>query len=196
MKGICFKEPLFNKVAAGEKTQTRRIIPDLPPEYELVGMGNTGYTVWQHPNKDYTFGAYPRYRDEIIYLKEPYFVWEPEHCRSMSERFAYKYWDKPDKMNAEIQEAIRKEEFKLGYETYYWHNKLFMPERAARYFIKITNIRVQRLNDITEADAIAEGLKGIADFQNIWITIHGWSSLKENPWVFAYTFELTNKPIL
>lgn len=172
MKGIMFKEPLFLKVVAGEKTQTRRIIKDLPPEYELVGMGVTGYTVWQHPNKDYTFGAYPRYKDEIIYLKEPYISFSGSDLLP-----CYKYG----------MEIIPK------FEKNCWKNKLFMAEKFARYFIKITNIRVQRVNDITEADAIAEGLKSIAEFHNIWITIHGFSSLKENPWVYCYTFELINK---
>jgi hypothetical protein len=201
VKGICFKEPLFHKVVAGEKTMTRRIMNPQPNMIEgyilehsnqfkaynwilkkLIGTNPDRYEVIQGFKSRYKVG-------EIVYLKEPYFVWEPEHCNSMPERFAYKYWDKFYKMKADIQEAIRKEEFELGYDTYYWHNKLFMPEKYARYFIKIKDIRVEKANQITEADAILEGCKDRAEFENWWIKIHGFSSWKENPYVFVYSFE-------
>lgn len=208
MEGICFVEPLFHKVVDGTKTQTRRII-----------FRNVDYTFWSQPSflgmetdpedcfkldKDGEMACYkngepklvkfkgtfalfegdqfyfdnsyirPRYQPgEIVFLKEPYHL--SEHPPIISYRF-----DKDSFAWTEIEYK------KL------WRNKLFMPEAAARYFIQITDVAVQRLNDITEADAIAEGFKNIADFQNTWITIHGWSSLKENPWVFKYDFILTN----
>jgi hypothetical protein len=213
MKGICFKEPLFLKVVAGLKTQTRRIMKmrfrtsdnlsplKIDPDNIISGPDYNTDSRGFHADFRIGPGIYcerPRYKPgEIVYLKEPYFIWEPEHCNSMSERFAYKYWDKSYKMKADIQEAIRKEEFELGYDTYYWHNKLFMKADYARYFIKITDVRAERLIDISKADAIAEGMDpdiAFSQFANTWKSIHGIDSWADNPWVFAYTFKLTNKP--
>ena len=40
-----------------------------------------------------------------------------------------------------------------------WKNKLFMPEKYARYFIQITDIKIQKLHDISEKEAINEGIE-------------------------------------
>lgn len=110
----------------------------------------------------------PRYKvGEIIYLKEPYaFDEEPPH------KVVYAFDESPLVRSLNL-----------------WKNKLFMPEKYARHFIQITDVTAQRLHDITEADAIAEGLTGISQFQSIWISIHGFSSWPDNPWVWKYTFE-------
>jgi len=110
-----------------------------------------------------------------------------------------------------------------GYELHRdekWKSPLFMPERAARIFLEITDVKVERLNEISEEDAISEGVNMYSDraammidqetagytndlidnstaktlFVELWDSInaktHPWES---NPWVFAYTFK-TIKP--
>jgi hypothetical protein len=222
MQGIMFLEPMFLAVVVGNKTQTRRIIfPKTDytfwPQPDFLGMEKDPDAV-NKTNKDGeiickkdgeeklfklkgTYGLFegdqfeldnsyvkPRYQpDEIVYLKEPYFIWEPEHCESMSKRFCYKYG-----LDKEI-EGFRKYELEMGYEHYYWHNKMFMPESYARYFIKIKDVTAQRLNDITEAEARAEGFRNIADSSMTWITLHGFDSWPSNPWVWKYEFELYKK---
>jgi hypothetical protein len=191
MKGIIFKEEMFRRVIDGTKTQTRRLIK-IPNDATLIGKGITGYTTFEYIDrltldmkgrKELMIqGIYPRYDNrEIVYLKEPYHLickypnaLEEPNCSEYVAEYAF------DKAN-----HIRL--LKI------WKNKLLMPERYARYFIKITDIWVQRLNQITPADAVREGFESIAQFQNTWITIHGWSSLKANPWVWVYEFELTTK---
>lgn len=219
MKGIMFKEPLFHKVVAGKKTQTRRIIfPKTDysfwsqPTFEgmekdpdaVLKMDKNGDIICYKDGEEKLFsmkGTYalfegdqfefdcsyvrPRYQpNEILFLKEPYFIWEPEHCERMSKRFAYKYG------SGKELEKFRAYEHELGYETYYWHSKLFMKADYARYFIQITSVDVQRLNTITKEEAIAEGFKSISDFCNTWITIHGFSSWPSNPFVWKYQFKL------
>mgnify|MGYP001607782881 CR=1 FL=1 len=78
---------------------------------------------------------------------------------------------------------------------------LFMPEWAARYFIKITDVRAERLQEITESDAEAEGLNpadctdnnyldypAVKMFATLWDSINPKYSWASNPWVFRYSF--------
>lgn len=85
-----------------------------------------------------------------------------------------------------------------------YKNKLFMPASAARYFILITNVQAQKLQNITEEEAIKEGVnKGpLIPFGSIgnttyrdeffikWLEINGGKSLELNPYVWVYTYRL------
>jgi len=83
-----------------------------------------------------------------------------------------------------------------------WKPSLFMPREACRLFLKVTEVRAERLQDISEKDAIAEGVRsrlpdnGIAqsEFQDIWDSINAkkfpWES---NPWVWVITFQIQKK---
>lgn len=93
-----------------------------------------------------------------------------------------------------------------------WHPSLHMPKDAARIFLRVTNVRVERLQDITVEDALAEGmdkyirLNGeldensiITSFIGIWnstikksdLDRYGWNA---NPWVWVIEFERCEKP--
>lgn len=92
-----------------------------------------------------------------------------------------------------------------------WKPSIHMPKRAARITLEITEIRVQRLQEISEADAIAEGIEASSlagryriygrdtdgldadaprcSFQSLWESINGAGSWDANPWVWALTFK-------
>ncbi len=89
----------------------------------------------------------------------------------------------------------------------------FMPRWALRLTLEITDVRVERLQDISDEDAIAEGIERISQvgfmracgwkdygggigffspidsFRSLWESIHGEGAWEINPWVFALTFK-------
>lgn len=79
-----------------------------------------------------------------------------------------------------------------------WKPSIHMPRWASRILLEITNIRVERLQDISEDDAIAEGM--IADddycaeeyFSKLWNEINGWDEKgwNANPWVWVIEFKV------
>jgi len=80
-----------------------------------------------------------------------------------------------------------------------WCSPIHMPRRASRLTLVVTDVRVQRLQDISGKDAIAEGCAGwamadyesrtpVGEFRDIWNSLHGLDAWDQNPWVCALTF--------
>jgi hypothetical protein len=87
---------------------------------------------------------------------------------------------------------------------------IHMPKAACRLFLKIKSIKVERLHDISQADAIAEGVERLYNttslvyknymfkddvvdaknsFKSLWQKINGIESWQQNPWVWVIKFE-------
>lgn len=197
MKGILFTEQMFNAVIEGRKLKTRRIIKSkYDGKFCDITKHNFGVIIHEFSGNN-KIGRWPRYYiGETVYLKEPYID------DIAIEKIFYKF-DKSDR-----QEAID-----CGFD-YGWKNKLFMPESCARYFIKITNVRCERVHQISESDCIAEGIFPMIDpigipgfgydknhlgfmwskakyaFRELWKSINGKRSWIESPYVFVYEFQL------
>ena len=99
-----------------------------------------------------------------------------------------------------------------------WRSPLFMPKRAARIWLRINDIRVERLQDISKEDVVREGILRpdyefakragtyteeketiqLRDFfADLWVSINGQKSWDTNPWVWVIEFEVistTGKP--
>lgn len=84
----------------------------------------------------------------------------------------------------------------------FWSKKssMFMPRWASRITLEITDVRVERLQDITPEDAKAEGVESFARehkltgywttaFARLWMEINGKDSWDANPWVWALSFK-------
>lgn len=73
---------------------------------------------------------------------------------------------------------------------------IHMPRWASRITLEITGIRVERLQDISESDAIAEGIelggfatrRAVPFFRELWESINGPGSWDQNPWVWVIEF--------
>jgi hypothetical protein len=71
-----------------------------------------------------------------------------------------------------------------------WNSPFFMPKWAARLWLEVTDVKVERLQEISVPDAKAEGVWSVSALADLWDSINGkkypW---KSNPWVWAYTFK-------
>ena len=189
MKGILFKPDMIQAILDGRKTQTRRIQKN-PEQWMIQSDINDKSSTPQIENENgewidvINFARYKQ--DEIIYVKETwcYHTWIEggDGCPSgeMSDCF-YRLNDSHP----------------LGEEGK-WKSPMFMPEWASRIKLQITDIRVQRIQDISFEDIQKEGVREITKGVNLideWIFL--WDSInkepyswKDNPWVFAYTFKV------
>ncbi|MGP2644820.1 hypothetical protein ACTVKS_15350 [Serratia bockelmannii] len=79
-----------------------------------------------------------------------------------------------------------------------WRPSIHMPRWASRITLEITGVRVERLNDISDGDAISEGCSTadmksgecVADvFARLWSSIYGGDSWNANPWVWVIEFK-------
>jgi len=88
-----------------------------------------------------------------------------------------------------------------------WKSHLLMPEWAARYFGEITSVKLDRLQNMTEKDAVDEGVDystGHADkkewtrinsFIDLWDSTNKVYTWEKNPWVWTYGIKLTAYPV-
>ena len=164
MKGINFTKPMFHSVIDGSKTQTRRIIKPQPDfgkdcDDETVSMFCVGYHEEGYGVFDVNRLIKPRYKiGEILYLKEPYKIELIGGKYKVTFAFSDIVADLPQSVSPEgilkVQNLMRKS--KTGY-----CNKLFVVKGLSEYFphkIEITGVKAERLQDISESDAKAEGI--------------------------------------
>lgn len=206
---ILFSTPMVQAINEGRKTMTRRVMKPQPDENGVSYMKNPPIP-WVETNKNpWKPWLYDTEEGERIATLCPYgqigdVLWVRETVSrfSMGNFFAYKADNDPDDKNTK------------------WLPSIFMPKAACRTFLEITNIRVERLNDISEEDSIAEGVvdyqdgtfknyfkqKGFTDddgveclsdkasFISLWSSINGIDSWQANPFVWVVEFKRIPKP--
>jgi hypothetical protein len=74
--------------------------------------------------------------------------------------------------------------------TMKWKSPTFMPRSFSRLTLRVTGVKVERLQDISEEDAKAEGCEAAGEFQIFWNSIYGQGAWEENPWVYVLTFKV------
>jgi hypothetical protein len=203
---ILFSAPMVRALLAGTKTQTRRVIKDDLDDEERLHVGMYCPTVidrhgYEQPGEE-VFGAWTTDGDWAMkcpYGKPGDLLWVREA------------WHAPvnfDGVPPPIQyEAIGDGSDETGIEWGKGRPSIFMLRWASRILLEVTDVRVQRLQDISEEDAIAEGIGlnhgaagvkltggdqlpvAIAMYRDLWESINGADSWAANPWVWAVSFK-------
>lgn len=182
---ILFSGPMVRALLAGTKTQTRRAIK---PQPYVDEMGNACWNGWNYGQD--TSGrplfktlASPIPLSRMKRVLCPYGqpgdrLWVREAWAALTTGFAYRadpIWNSPP--------AAR------------WIPSIHMPRAASRITLEVTEVRVERLQDISEADAVAEGAftdpacPAYDAYRSLWESINGPGSWDANPWVWVVEFQ-------
>jgi len=194
-KPIIFSAPMVRALLDGRKTQTRRVLKVQPPEpCTFSGFYSVPLT-----------GAFQCRLQGETTLHTQRLPYAPGDKLWVRERFAVSGigWGKKPR-EARGGRVHFHAEPDHGWHDYWgsWRPSIHMPRWASRLTLIVTDIRVQRLQDITEADAMAEGVDAVtmedaprqaamsrrSDFARLWNSLHGADSGDANPWVVALNF--------
>lgn len=80
-----------------------------------------------------------------------------------------------------------------------WRPSIHMPRAAARIWLEVKDVRIERLQDIDDNGILAEGLEIGCYFEDLWDSVIKKSDIKKygwdvNPWVWVIEFERREKP--
>lgn len=209
IKSILFNTEMVRAIQDDTKTVTRRLIKpqppsDMPNNHNICKMpiftNNGVKTLWymdvaeQYPFKRmrYFEKKAPYEIGDILYVRE---TW----CKGSLNYGEEKYYYKADGKIPHCE----------------WHPSIHMPKEAARIFLRVTDVRVERLQGITEEQAICEGCSGVFcgsganigcgwevtpvdEYIPLWnstvkksdLDKYGWDA---NPWVWVIEFESISK---
>ncbi|HBZ3666701.1 TPA: morphogenetic protein [Klebsiella pneumoniae] len=210
-RGMIFNGEMVRALLSGRKTQTRRPVKfpvhDKNLGCELAGnelagelsagnylnsaFGKPGDRIWVRE----TFQG-PLFDYDLMdsYCKDPTPFEKPEFCVYKADGVpAPEFYDADDELHC------------------CWRPSIHMPRWACRILLEITNVRVERLNAISEEDATAEGVPPAGSllpdypgtfltpkgdfatakvaFQRLWESIYGEESWKANGWVWVISFK-------
>lgn len=206
IKPILFNTEMVRAILDGRKTCTRRIVKDDIPDDAVWGY--TAFTPKGYISCRGTFAdgygekffKLPCEPGDILYVRE---TWK----KAPNGYYYYEDWQRND-----IADVTK------------WHPSIHMPKEVARIWLKVTDVRVERLQSITEEGAIREGAEGEkchhtnagafgctdcmntgwieppqVEFMQIWDSTIKKSDLDRygwdaNPWVWVIEFERCEKP--
>lgn len=219
-KPILFNTEMVRAIMDDRKTQTRRVIKP----HNTIKAASEGYHqgegLWIEHNsddetlyiKDYSVSpCWFRVSDyirkyaltgDILYVRETWYYEEHMHDMTAgkpdlpSGRYLHRYIYKADNYDYPVHVGVGQQG---------WRPSIHMPKEAARIFLRVTDVRAERVQDITAAECVREGIPQeslaevgedftIGQFHDLWdstinksnLPLYGWNA---NPWVWVYSFE-------
>jgi len=221
---ILFSPEMVLAILNGKKTQTRRLIKPQPHQslFEPSMLHVTGVTKTKQVIKDIVIPKGSRYHASVSMIEFakqcPYGqpgdqLWVREKSRIGANGWHYIDGDwHCIEYAAGLTGIIHKKEAPKHYPaishnkngSLRWQPSIHMPRWASRIQLEITAVRVERLRDISESDAAAEGVPGKEEaiaaglswydkprraFRFLWQRINGKASWDENPLVWVVEFK-------
>jgi hypothetical protein len=207
-RAILFSTPMVRAIMDGRKTQTRRVVKPQPDEYAAMQGDQCMLVHDSSPdmhNSELIACPYGQPGDQL-WVREtfcPIYPQDPNYNGGNPIEYDYAATYKHgDRLGDSI--GIKKK----------WTPSIYMPRAASRIELEITGVRVERLQDISEEDAIAEGIERHPKFPTMWLrgSLHGdqnkvtntafprlayrsiWESINGagswdvNPWVWVIEF--------
>jgi hypothetical protein len=215
-KPILFSEPMVRAILEGRKTQTRRIMKPQPSaEWNAFDYDDVHRIVDDEPQLEKVIGWGVSNEDgdeayvspygqpgDLLWVREEYYQfghWEPVlGAKTKTGRQKRKFVVDTNGFLFEAPSECRKGIHHKDPATPAWHKRRarFMPRRASRITIEITNVRVERLQNISEEDARSEGIPNreycrfpVDSYRELWGNINGVGSWEANPWVWVIEFK-------
>lgn len=224
---ILFSAPMVRAIRDGRKTQLRRVVKPQPPSVESVsaiaGIGFSIFTDEHTPGKFRVAGPVWCVRDLMGREPEwkcPYGIpgdrlwvrecWTPDH-RDFYPHFPAVYkadaaYDYDRNEKGEVYSPEQK-----SWYPYRWRPSIHMPRWASRITLEVVAVRVERLQEISEADSLAEGIHQFGELEIygydpkgtpgtmigatateaffwLWQQINSLESWSANPWVWVVEF--------
>lgn len=217
-KPMIFSAPSIVMLQAGRKTQTRRVlhIPKWasknPSDVEINGDDGSALVICE------TTGC-------LADLPTPYRVgdrlWVRETLQTaMSDNGpcvcyradSHRWYPKYDGPDEGIGPSFNYQKYPGDWSCWAgdveargpWRSPIHMPRWASRFTLTVTDVRIERLQDISEADAWAEGVwncgekdggksipgEGVEQYRGLWNHLHGADAWAANPFVVALTFSM------
>lgn len=215
IKPILFNTEMVRAILNGRKSCTRRINKDandyVVPDMDFYDSDKRTYAVHNYADKEHTDKlsiserTCPICPGDILYVRE---TWT-EECGKYYYRADYDsdYLDPCETLSGGYPASCRNHPGCDGCMAtstrIHWHPSIHMPKEAARIWLKVTDVKVERLQDMTDDDAEAEGCFDYTStalgFPDVWdstikksdLDRYGWDA---SPWVWVIEFERCEKP--
>lgn len=212
IKPILFNTEMVRAILDGIKTCTRRIVKGFIPNDAVWGY--TAFTPKGCISCRGTFAdgygekffKLPYQPCDILYVRETWEHFECCCCEGDEHRNCYR-----EPQQSVLNKSCGCYMYRATDEIYgdaRWHPSIHMPKEAARIWLKVTDVRVERLQDMWASDVSKEGIRfnkpTAADemlkaFAKLWdstikksdLDRYGWNA---SPWVWVIEFERCEKP--
>lgn len=197
---ILFNGEMVRAILEGRKTQTRRIIKPQPSQFcdGLIHVPNSNeYEFTRHGRSDEIIISPYGQPGDRLWVRETF----AKGRANFEERIGPSWKAKNGSQGGFIYRAstILEAQRLMNYK---WKPSIHMPRWASRITLEIVNVRVERLQDISEEDANAEGVKPIPrstqikslydyrfPFKRLWTSINGPGAWEKNPFVWVIEFK-------
>ena len=214
---ILFNADMVRAILDGQKTQTRRILKIQQPSSD-----HSLLRVMSKKSESYCWGIRSKIDESMVLPSSCSPIFTPPSGRLWVREYYRPIFGQTCGLIAVDYKADPAEKWerlgdKLGTPEK-WRPSIHMPRSMSRITLEITNVRVERLQDITDEDAIAEGvyqrtfndpdipflvgerrsdgfetvlIPGVAraEFLSLWADIYGQKSLDSNPWIWVIEFK-------